>query len=78
MIALIVPRREAGAAGGLPHFGLAAGVGLVRSPFVRSALAQQPRSKLIRTHILHHSQEQAGCLFHKNIEFLWNRHLACS
>ncbi|MFM9267162.1 hypothetical protein [Tychonema sp. BBK16] len=31
MIALIVPREEAGAAGGLPHFGLAAGVGLVRS-----------------------------------------------
>ncbi|MEG4169978.1 MULTISPECIES: hypothetical protein [unclassified Microcoleus] len=31
MIALIVPRREAGAAGGLPHLGLAAGVGWVRS-----------------------------------------------
>ncbi|MEZ2236010.1 MAG: hypothetical protein ACBR12_00775 [Microcoleus sp.] len=48
MIALIVPREEAGAAGGLPHFGLAAGFGLVRSPLVRWALAQQPRSKLIR------------------------------
>ncbi|HBL00084.1 MAG TPA: hypothetical protein DD001_23565 [Microcoleaceae bacterium UBA10368] len=48
MIALIVPREEAGAAGGLPHLGLAAGVGWVRSPFVRSALAQQPRRKLIR------------------------------
>ncbi|XZN92001.1 MAG: hypothetical protein ACM65M_03745 [Microcoleus sp.] len=33
MIAFIVPRREAGAAGGLPHLGLAAGVGWVRSPF---------------------------------------------
>ncbi|MEG4288706.1 hypothetical protein Q5692_10295 [Microcoleus sp. C2C3] len=31
MIAFIVPRREAGAAGGLPHLGLAAGVGWVRS-----------------------------------------------
>ncbi|MGB7890859.1 MAG: hypothetical protein WCF82_02895 [Microcoleus sp.] len=31
MIALIVPRREAGAAGGLPHFGQVAGVGWVRS-----------------------------------------------
>jgi hypothetical protein len=48
MIALIVPRREAGAAGGLPHLGLAVGVGWVRSPFVRSGLAQQPRNKLIR------------------------------
>ncbi|MEZ2226332.1 hypothetical protein [Microcoleus sp.] len=48
MIALIVPREEAGAAGGLPHLGLAAGVGWVRSPLVRWALAQQPRSKLIR------------------------------
>ncbi|WP_341731109.1 hypothetical protein [Microcoleus sp. EPA2] len=48
MIAFIVPRREAGAAGGLPHLGLAAGVGWVRSPLVRWALAQQPRSTLIR------------------------------
>ncbi|WP_190737971.1 hypothetical protein [Microcoleus vaginatus] len=78
MIAFIVPRREAGAAGGLPHFGQAAAVGWVRSPFFPYGLAQQSRSKLIRTHILHHSQEQARCLFHKNIEFLWNRHLACS
>ncbi|MBD1886205.1 hypothetical protein [Microcoleus vaginatus] len=31
MIAFIVPRREAGAAGGLPHFGQAAAVGWVRS-----------------------------------------------
>ncbi|WP_445316396.1 hypothetical protein [Microcoleus vaginatus] len=31
MIAFIVPRREAGAAGGLPHFGQVAGVGWVRS-----------------------------------------------
>ncbi|MEG3898335.1 hypothetical protein QT989_22080 [Microcoleus sp. SVA1_B6] len=30
------------------------------------------------THILHHSQEQARCLFHKKIHSLWNRHLACS
>ncbi|MEG4007591.1 hypothetical protein QUA41_18475 [Microcoleus sp. Pol11C1] len=31
MIAFIVPRREAGAAGGLPHFGQAVAVGWVRS-----------------------------------------------
>ncbi|MEG5159992.1 hypothetical protein QUB37_05990 [Microcoleus sp. AT3-A2] len=48
MIALIVPRREAGAAGGLPHFGQVAGVGWVRSTFFPYGLAQQPRSKLIR------------------------------
>ncbi len=48
MIALIVPCREARAAGGLPHLGLKAGIGWVRSRFFRYGLAQQPRSKLIR------------------------------
>ncbi|WP_158307970.1 hypothetical protein [Microcoleus vaginatus] len=48
MIAFIVPRREAGAAGGLPHFGQAAAVGWVRSTFFRSRPAPQLRSNLIR------------------------------
>jgi hypothetical protein len=48
MIALIVPCREAGAAGGLPHLGIAVESGWVRSRFFRSGLTQQPRSKLIR------------------------------
>ncbi|MEG4304533.1 hypothetical protein [Microcoleus sp. D3_18a_C4] len=49
MIAFIVPRREAGAAGGLPHSGQGAGVGwsAIGHGF-RSGPAQQPRSKLIR------------------------------
>ena len=61
MIALIVPRREAEAAGGLPHFGLAAGVGLVRSPFFQYSLAQQPRSKLIR-------MESKSYTYHQHME----------
>ncbi|MEG4408858.1 hypothetical protein [Microcoleus sp. MON2_D5] len=28
--------------------------------------------------ILHHSQEQARCLFHNKIHLLWNRQDACS
>ncbi len=31
---------------------------------------------LVKPHILHHSQEQARCLFHKNDIFLWGGHLA--
>jgi hypothetical protein len=31
-----------------------------------------------RSDILHHCQQQAGCLFHKRSICLWNRHLACS
>ncbi|MEG4291855.1 hypothetical protein Q5692_16110 [Microcoleus sp. C2C3] len=43
-----------------------------------STVNRQLRDLRIKTHILHHSQEQARCLFHKKIHSLWNRHLACS
>jgi hypothetical protein len=32
--------------------------------------------KSVKSDILHHSQEQARCLFHKNDIFLWGGHLA--
>jgi len=35
-------------------------------------------AKQFKTHILHHSQEQARCLLHNKIHSSLHRHLACS
>ncbi|MEG4969420.1 hypothetical protein QUB11_22665, partial [Microcoleus sp. B6-A1] len=39
-----------------------------KKPFINNGALQS-----VSTHILHHSQEQARCLFHKKIHSLWNR-----
>ncbi|WP_281254611.1 hypothetical protein [Tychonema bourrellyi] len=37
-----------------------------------------PQENRVFVERVHHCQQQARCLFHKKIESLWNRHLACS
>jgi hypothetical protein len=36
-------------------------------PLSFALIALSPKNESVITHILHHSQEQASCLFHKNL-----------